>query len=43
MQSSYSEKDKSRALQTLESIEDTIIQLIEWNKTYISSEVYYYS
>lgn len=43
MQSSYSEKDKRRALQTLESIEDTIIQLIEWNKTYISSEDYYYS
>ena len=41
MPSQYSDPAKERALQTLESIEDTIAQLIEWNEPIISSENYY--
>lgn len=43
MPSQYSEKDIVRALQTLESIEKTIIQLIEWNENISSVEEYYSS
>lgn len=41
MPSQYSESDKDRVLQTLESIEDTISQLIEWNSLISSTEDYY--
>lgn len=39
----YSDPDKARALQTLESIKDTIAQLIEWNTNIDSIESYYSS
>ena len=41
MQSQYSDKQLSRVLQSLESIEETIIQLIEWNSNIHSTEDYY--
>lgn len=43
MELSYSETNKERALQTLESIENTIVQLIDWNKSITSAENYYSS
>ena len=41
MESSFSEENISRAVQTLESIEETIEQLIDWNKHVKSTEDYY--
>lgn len=41
MQSKYSKSDVSRARQTLESVEETINQLIEWNQRVKSAEDYY--
>lgn len=41
MPSQYSEPDKKRALQTLESVEDTISQLISWNAHINSVDDYY--
>lgn len=41
MQSQYSDYDYSRALLTLENINDTIEQLIEWNRNVQSAESYY--
>lgn len=41
MPSQYSDSDKERALQTLESIQETIFQLIKWNRHIVSSESYY--
>ena len=41
MASDYSKSDRQRALQTLESVENTICQLIEWNKHIVSAEDYY--
>lgn len=41
MQSKYSNSDISRARQTLESVEETINQLIEWNQQVKSAEDYY--
>ena len=41
MPSQYSEPNKRRAYQTLESVNETILQLIEWNKHIKSSEDYY--
>lgn len=43
MQSQYSKLDILRALQTLESIEETISQMIEWNKPINCSDDYYCS
>lgn len=43
MPSQYSDKDKARAKQTLESIEETINQLIEWNKGISSADDFYLS
>lgn len=43
MQSQYSDSDVTKALQTIESIEETIIQLINWNRNVVSSESYYSS
>lgn len=43
MESSYSEADFARALQTLSSIQETIRQLVDWNKGVDSSEDYYSS
>lgn len=43
MQSKYSESALSRARQTLKSVEETINQLIEWNKQVKSAEYYYES
>lgn len=43
MQSEYSNSGIHRALQTLESVRDTIGQLIEWNKDVRSVECYYTS
>lgn len=43
MQSEYSESDRNRAIQTLLSIEETIIQLTEWNKDIKSTCDYYES
>ncbi len=39
----YSDFEKQRAIQTLESIEEAISQLIEWNKHVSSAEDYYSS
>ena len=39
--SSYSDSDKIRALQTLESIEETIVQILDWNKDINSVDDYY--
>lgn len=41
MQSKYSKSDISRARQTLESVEETINQLIDWNQRVKSAEDYY--
>lgn len=41
MPSPYSESDIKRALQTLESVVDTITQMIEWNAIVRSTEDYY--
>ena len=41
MPSRYSDNDKERALQTLQSIEETIVRLIEWNRGVESSDFYY--
>lgn len=41
MPSKYSKSDISRACQTLESVEETINQLIEWNQRVKSAEDYY--
>lgn len=38
---SSSSENKKRALHTLESIEETIVQLIEWNKNIESAEYFY--
>ena len=43
MESHFSEKDLARALQTLESIDETIDLLIDWNKNAKSAEDYYSS
>lgn len=43
MPSQYSEQDKLRAAQTLESVEETILQLIDWNRQIKSVEDYYSS
>lgn len=43
MLSRYSESEIQRALLTLESIEETIDQLIEWNQIVSSTEDYYSS
>lgn len=43
MESHYSDSDKARGLQTLDSIEKTIIQLIDWNKDVPSAESFYNS
>lgn len=37
----FSESEKERILQSLESIEETIQQLVEWNKNTSSAEDYY--
>lgn len=42
MRSSYSDKNIERSLLTLESIQDTISKLLEWNSN-INSVSYYYS
>lgn len=42
MRSSYSDKNIERSLLTLESIQDTISKLLEWNGN-INSVSYYYS
>ena len=39
----FSESDKERVLQTLESIKDTIIQLVDWNSHVKSPEDFYLS
>lgn len=41
MASHYSDTDRLRAIQTFESIEDTINQLIDWNKNVDTTEFYY--
>lgn len=41
MPSRYSDSNKLRAIQTLESIEETISRLIHWNKDVYSAETYY--
>lgn len=41
MQSQYSKSDIQRAQQTLESVEDTVLQMIEWNKHIKCSDDYY--
>lgn len=43
MASHYSDTDRLRAVQTLESIGDTINQLINWNKNVDSTDFYYSS
>ena len=43
MSSQYSDSAIARAIQTLESIKDVIIQLIEWNNGISSSDDYYTS
>lgn len=43
MPSQYSEQNKLRARQTLESIHETLVQLIEWNKDVNSADDYYAS
>ena len=40
MESLYSDIDKARALETLLSIDETLSQLEEWNKSVKSSEDY---
>lgn len=41
MPSQFSNADRERILQTLESIEETIHQLVEWNINTNSAEDYY--
>lgn len=41
MQSQYSDFNIQRALQTLESIEETIAQVLEWNKVVLTTEHFY--
>lgn len=41
MLSQFSDSNRERILQTLESIEETIHQLVEWNKNIGSAEDYY--
>ena len=41
MPSQFSDSERERILQTLESIEETIQQLIDWNKNTSSAEDYY--
>lgn len=43
MPSQYSKYNKLRARQTLESIHETLVQLIEWNKEVNSADDYYAS
>lgn len=43
MESPYSDEDKQRALQTMESIQETISQLVDWNRLVSSTESYYSS
>lgn len=43
MESPYSDKDKERAIQTMESIQETISQLVDWNKLVSSTESYHSS
>ena len=43
MLSKYSDSDRLRTVNTLESIEDTITQLIDWNRDVNSAEDYYCS
>lgn len=41
MQFQYSDKDIQRALQTLESIEETIVLILEWNRNILTTEDFY--
>lgn len=41
MQLKFSDSERERILQTLESIEETIHQIVEWNKNTSSAEDYY--
>lgn len=43
MPSQFSDSDKNRIVQTLESMEEAIGQLMDWNKDISSSEDYYSS
>lgn len=43
MQSRFSDKDIQRAIHTFKSIEETIVQLIDWNCNVSSTEDYYSS
>lgn len=43
MQSQYSDADLKRALQTLESVDETIARLIEWNDGLTAADDYYVS
>lgn len=43
MLSQYSDSDIQRVLQTLESINETISHLLDWNMNVVSSEHYYQS
>ena len=43
MQSQYSNHNIRRALQTLESIEETIAQIVEWNRDVDSTDHFYQS
>lgn len=43
MLSSYSEEDRERVLLTMEDVESTIRQMIEWNRDILSSDDYYAS
>lgn len=43
MPSQYSDSDKTRAIQTLDSIEETIHQIIAWNENYNSVDDYFSS
>lgn len=43
MELCFSDANKERALQTLESINETITQLVDWNERICSSEDYYNS
>ena len=42
-QSNYSESNIVQALQTLESVEETIVQLMDWNKDIVDVDYYYAS
>ncbi len=43
MVSSFSDSNRERMLQTLESIEETLSQLIDWNKDIVTVDDYYAS